>query len=75
MYDVVIIDSTPLVPVNDARIMASYAETTLIVASAGATTRRQVRAAIERLALVSVHPTAVILNHSKAARRDYYYAA
>jgi capsular exopolysaccharide synthesis family protein len=75
MYDVVIIDSTPLVPVNDARIMATYTESTLIVASAGATTRRQIRAAVDRLSLVSVRPTAVILNNSKAAKGDYYYAA
>ena len=49
----VVLDSTPLVPVNDARIMASAVETTLIVASAGSTKRRQVREALERLSLVA----------------------
>ncbi len=73
VYDVIVIDSTPLIPVNDARIMASAAETTLIVASAETTKRRQVREAIERLSLVSVRPTAVILNRSKTDRGDYYY--
>lgn len=72
-YDIVVIDSTPLVPVNDARIMASAASTTLIVANAETTKRRQIRDAIERLALVSVQPTAAILNRSKAPRGDYYY--
>jgi polysaccharide biosynthesis transport protein len=73
MYDVVVIDSTPLVPVNDARIIATYAESTLVVASAGSTTRRQIRAAIERLSLVSVRPAAVILNNSKAPHTEYFY--
>ncbi|HEX2044486.1 MAG TPA: polysaccharide biosynthesis tyrosine autokinase [Gaiellaceae bacterium] len=75
MYDVVVLDTTPLVPVNDARVMASFAETTVIVASAEATKRRQVREAVERLTLVSVQPTAVVLNRSKSPRGDYYYSA
>lgn len=72
MYDVVVLDTTPLAPVNDARVMASFAETTVIVASAEATKRRQVREAVERLSLVSVQPTAMVLNRSKAPRGDYY---
>lgn len=71
-YDVVVLDTTPLAPVNDARVMASFAETTVIVASADATKRRQVREAVERLSLVSVQPTAMVLNRSKAPRGDYY---
>ena len=74
-YDVVVLDSTPLVPVNDARIMASAVETTLIVASAESTKRRQVREALERLALVAVKPTAVVLNRSRVPRGDYYYGS
>lgn len=74
-YDVVVFDSTPLVPVNDARIMASAVETTLIVASAESTKRRQVREALERLALVAVKPTAVVLNRSRVPRGDYYYGS
>lgn len=72
-YDVVVIDTTPLVPVNDARVMASSAQTTLIVASAGSTKRRHVREAVERLSLVAVRPTAVVLNRSRANPGDHYY--
>jgi capsular exopolysaccharide synthesis family protein len=72
-YDVVVVDTTPLVPVNDARVIASQAEAVLIVASAESATRRQVRSAVERLHLVSVTPTAVILNNSRAARAKGYY--
>lgn len=73
MYEVVVIDTTPLVPVNDARIMASFADTTVIVANAASTTRRQIRTAVERLALISVKPTAVVLNGSKTKRGAGYY--
>lgn len=73
MYEVVVIDTTPLVPVNDARIMASFADTTVIVANAASTTRRQIRTAVERLSLISVKPTAVVLNGSKTKRGAGYY--
>lgn len=74
MYDAVVIDGTPLVPVNDARLIAKYASCTLVVASAGTVTRRQLRAAIDRLALIGEKPTAVVLNNSKTRRPSGYYA-
>ena len=53
-----IIDATPVIPISDARIVARYADATVLVARAGTATGRQVRAAVERLALISVKPTA-----------------
>lgn len=73
MYEMVIIDATPLVPISDARIVARFAKATLIVASASTATRRQVRTAVERLNLISVQPTAVVLNNYRAPRTAYYY--
>jgi tyrosine-protein kinase len=73
MYDMVVIDTTPLVPVSDARIISRFGKATLIVASAGATTRRQLRTAVERLSLISVQPTAVVLNNYRAATKSAYY--
>jgi receptor protein-tyrosine kinase len=72
-FEVIVIDTTPLVPVNDARIIASSAEAVLVVASAESVTRRQIRSAIERLSLVSVAPAAVVLNNSRAAAAKGYY--
>ncbi len=73
MYDMVVIDTTPLVPVSDARIIARFGKATLIVASAGTTTRRQLRTAVERLALISVQPTGAVLNNYRAASKTAYY--
>jgi polysaccharide biosynthesis transport protein len=73
MYDMVVIDTTPLVPVSDARIIARFGKATLIVASAGTTTRRQLRTAVERLSLISVQPTAAVLNNYRAATKNSYY--
>jgi Mrp family chromosome partitioning ATPase/capsular polysaccharide biosynthesis protein len=62
-----------VIPISDARIVARYADATVLVARAGGATRRQVRAAVERLALISVKPTAAVLNHSSEVSRSSYY--
>jgi tyrosine-protein kinase len=72
-YEAVIVDSTPVIPISDARIVARHADATLLVARAGTALRRHVRAAVERLGLISVKPTAAILNYSVAVRRSSYY--
>jgi succinoglycan biosynthesis transport protein ExoP len=72
-YDAVIIDATPVIPISDARILARYADATVLVARAGTASRRQVRAAVERLGLISVRPTAAVLNHSTEVVRSSYY--
>lgn len=72
-YDAVIIDAPPVIPISDARILARYADATVLVARAGAASRRQVRAAVERLGLISVRPTAAVLNHSTEVGRSSYY--
>ena len=72
-YEAVIIDSTPVIPISDARIVARYADATVLVARAGFALRRHVRAAIERLGLINVQPTAAVLNYSAAVRASSYY--
>ncbi len=72
-YEAVVIDCTPVIPISDARIVARYTDATLLVARAGYALRRQVRAAVDRLALISVTPTAAVLNYSAAVRGSSYY--
>ena len=72
-YEVVVIDCTPVMPISDARIVARYADATLLVAKAGVAVRRHVRTSIERLELISVKPTAAVLNYSLAVRGSSYY--
>jgi receptor protein-tyrosine kinase len=71
-FDVVIIDTTPLLPVYDARAIARQAEATIIVVGAG-TTRADVEDAVQRLALISLTPTAAVLNKSRGKQAQAYY--
>ncbi len=72
-YDTIVIDTTPLVPVGDARIVASVAAATVLVASAGAASRTSVRQALERLALIDVAPAGAVLNKSRSRQARGYY--
>jgi tyrosine-protein kinase len=74
-YDTIVVDTTPLVPVNDARVIASLMKATLLVASSGGTTRGAVQDAVGRLALISVTPTAAVLNKSKSRQARGYYGS
>jgi succinoglycan biosynthesis transport protein ExoP len=58
----VVIDGTPLLPINDARVIAKFAGATVMVASAGGTTRAQVKRALDRIRIIGVSPSAVVLN-------------
>ena len=72
-YECIVIDTTPLVPVNDGRIMASFATTTIIVGTP-LTSRANIRVAVERLSTIGVRPAGVVFNRSKRRRPPGYYA-
>jgi polysaccharide biosynthesis transport protein len=74
-YDKVIIDSTPLAPINDARVMASFTDRTLLVTSPDETTPRQLQIAVERLAIIGERPTAIVVNKSARRRATDYYTS
>ena len=67
-FDVVLIDSPPLLPVADPLVLAGYADAVLMVVMVGLTTRAQVDRASELLAQVNARPTGIVLN--KATRRS-----
>jgi capsular exopolysaccharide synthesis family protein len=72
-YEAIIIDTTPVIPISDARILARFADATVLVAGSGTASRRQVRQAVERLGLISVKPTAAVLNYSPEVSSSSYY--
>lgn len=61
-YEVVIIDSPPLLPVTDAALLSTQADAALLVVRYGKTTKDQWRRALERLHQVSATPVGVVLN-------------
>ena len=66
-FDVVLIDSPPVLPVADALILSGYADGVLLVAAAGHTRRAELRRAAEKLAQANAPLVGTVLNKASAA--------
>ena len=71
-YDVVILDCPPLLPVSDSLILAGYSDATLVVASEGKTSRRNLSRALELLRQVNAPVRGTVLNATKNGGPDGY---
>lgn len=67
---IVLIDSPPILPVTDPALISRHVDATLVVASAGLTTRRRTQQALAQLRQVSAPVMGVVLNG--AAGDDSY---
>lgn len=61
-FDMVVLDSPPLLPVTDGAILGRLAGTTLVVVGADRLHRTQLRGALESLSTAGVHVSGVVLN-------------
>ena len=74
MFDRVLVDSPPLLPVTDAVILSQVVDTTLLVVAAGQTRGRDLRRASEVLSLVNAKTIGVVLNEvTKSTGYGYGY--
>jgi polysaccharide biosynthesis transport protein len=69
-FDLVLIDSPPVLPVADAMILTSYADGVLLVVASGQTTRAELQRTTEKLAQGSTPIVGMLLN--KVSTRDGY---
>ena len=70
-FDLVLIDSPPVLPVTDAVVLAGYADAALMVVRAGQTRRGDLRRAAEKLRQVNANLLGTVLNQ---VSRQYGYA-
>lgn len=71
----VVVDTPPLLPVSDARLVAPHADGVLLLVAAGSQKPAHLAGAIERLNLVDAKPMGVIINKagSESHAADGYY--
>jgi succinoglycan biosynthesis transport protein ExoP len=69
-FDLVIIDSPPVLPVTDAVLLSTFTEGTLLVVAAGRTRRSHLRRAAEKLAQVNAPVIGAVLN--EVTKQDGY---
>jgi capsular exopolysaccharide synthesis family protein len=74
LYDVVIVDTPPILVAADAALVARYADRCLFFIRWGATSREHVASALNRLALYNVSISGVVLSHVDMRRHASYAA-
>ncbi|MGB5102276.1 MAG: CpsD/CapB family tyrosine-protein kinase, partial [Steroidobacteraceae bacterium] len=75
-YDLVLIDTPPVLPVTDGVIVAAHAGPVFMVVRAGQTTLRETQVAIRRLEQNRVKLTGLLINDLDPTRqglREYHY--
>jgi capsular exopolysaccharide synthesis family protein len=73
-FDLVLIDSPPVLPVTDAAILSQYADATLMLAAVGQTRRADLHRAVEKLDQVGATIPGLVLNKvTRQTGRDYGY--
>ena len=73
-YDLVVLDSPPLVAVTDATILSTIVDGTLLVVRAAKTSKDLARHASRILADVGAHMAGVVLNAVNLERSEYKYS-
>ncbi len=71
-YDVIIVDSPPLLPVTDAALLAPQADSTILIVHYGETTKDQASQSVQRLQSVGVKLQATVLNWVPGRGADGY---
>jgi len=72
LFDMVIIDSPPVLAVTDAAVLASLVDGTIVVVRMGESRREAVRRAVGQLRVVNGHVIGAVLNDVDASRDPYY---
>ncbi|MGH8323789.1 MAG: polysaccharide biosynthesis tyrosine autokinase, partial [Steroidobacteraceae bacterium] len=71
-YRYIVIDSSPVLPVSDALLLAHTVDGVVVVANGAATPRQQVRAACARLGHARGKLLGLVLNRVRSQSSDYY---
>ncbi len=69
----IVIDSPPVIPYSDARILSSLADVVLLVGRYESTTRRAITRCLQLLDEVRAPVIGVVVNGIKVASADYHY--
>jgi succinoglycan biosynthesis transport protein ExoP len=73
-FDVVIVNTPPLLPVTDAAVLSAHADGVLVVVRAGKTTRQQLSLAMRALDAVGARVLGTVLNMAPTDRGSSYDA-
>jgi len=65
-FDVVLVDSSPVLPVTDALVVSRFADATLVVVDSRSTARKAIRRALQLLDQVNAPVLGIVFNGASA---------
>jgi capsular exopolysaccharide synthesis family protein len=71
-FDVIIIDTPPMLPASDALILAPHADGVLLLVKAGMVNREMIKKVVEQLRLTQANLLGIVLNDVDTKREGYY---
>jgi len=72
-FDYVVVDSPPVIPYSDARVLSTFSDAVVLVGRYGYTTRRAITRCAEILEEVEAPVLGVVLNDINLESPDYHY--
>ena len=72
-FDLIIIDTPPVLPVTDSQILANQCDGVILVIKAGVTKKQHVEKTKALLLNAKAKILGTVLNHTKERYQDYYY--
>jgi succinoglycan biosynthesis transport protein ExoP len=72
-FDYVVVDSPPVIPFSDARVLSRFADVVVLVGRYGLTTHRAIARCAQMLDEVQAPPMGVVLNDVDLDSPDYHY--
>ena len=73
-FDWIVLDTTPILPVTDALLVARAVRSVLFVVGSEATSRRVASDALEKAGEAGADVLGAVLNKAKLERHPYYYS-
>ncbi|MFH1489326.1 MAG: DUF4388 domain-containing protein [Pseudomonadota bacterium] len=71
-FDVLLLDSAPILPASDALLLAPLSDGVVLIVKAGNVNREMVKKALEQLRLTQANILGVVLNQVDTRREGYY---
>ena len=71
-FDVLIIDSSSILPASDALILAPQTDGVVLIIKAGMTNRELIKKTVEKLRMAKANLIGVVLNQVDFKREGYY---
>jgi capsular exopolysaccharide synthesis family protein len=72
-YDIILVDTPPVLAVIDAVIVSTFADSTLLVVKSGKTTYKMLERAIDEMKRSNAHLLGIIFNELNVNKGDYRY--